>query len=69
MFIAEYLAELNRQNRDGEQAWTASRRELADVDGRINALIDALERGIVTDSTNWKRKLSWLRGQDLDFAT
>ena len=51
VFIAEYLAELNRQNRDGEQAWTASRRELADIDGRINALIDAIERGIVTDST------------------
>lgn len=50
-FIAEYVKAANTAGRDKDHAWAASRRELEDVKSRTASLLNAIEQGIVTQTT------------------
>jgi hypothetical protein len=49
-FIDEFFLTWNESNREAEENWAASRRELAEINRRIAAIIEAIESGMRTAS-------------------
>ena len=49
-FIDEFIATWNESNRQTEENWATSRRELAEIHRRIAAIIEAIESGMRTAS-------------------
>jgi hypothetical protein len=49
-FIDEFIVTWNEGNREAEENWASSRRELAEINRRIAAIIEAVESGMRTNS-------------------
>jgi site-specific DNA recombinase len=49
-FIDEFIVTWNESNREAEENWATSRRELAEINRRIAAIIEAIESGMRTSS-------------------
>jgi site-specific DNA recombinase len=68
-FIEEFVATWNESNRQAEENWATSRRELTEINRRIAAIIDAIESGMRTASMRDRLLALETRKSDLEQMT